>query len=59
MLTSVSGGGGLARVRIDRLADAQAKGETITFTGGVYVAGDDAWREKAAVKTFVDCQPIY
>lgn len=30
MLTSVSGGTALARVRIDRLADAQAKGEVIT-----------------------------
>jgi tRNA-modifying protein YgfZ len=30
MLTSISGGTGLARVRIDRLAEAQAKGETIT-----------------------------
>lgn len=43
----------------DDLQKVLAKGETITFTGGVYVAGDDAWREKAAVKTFVDCQPIY
>lgn len=30
MLTSVSGGGGLARVRIDRLADALAKQEAVT-----------------------------
>ena len=30
MLTSVSGGAALARVRIDRLAEAQAKGEVIT-----------------------------
>ncbi len=30
MLTSISGGAGLARVRIDRLAEAQAKGETLT-----------------------------
>lgn len=30
MLTSISGGAGLARVRIDRLAEAQAKGEMIT-----------------------------
>jgi len=33
MLTSISGGAGLARVRIDRLADAQAKGEAITVNG--------------------------
>lgn len=30
LLTSVSGGAALARVRIDRLADSQAKGEVIT-----------------------------
>ena len=30
VLTTVSGGAALARVRIDRLADAQAKGEVIT-----------------------------
>jgi folate-binding protein YgfZ len=35
MLTSISGGAGLTRVRIDRLAEAQAKGETLT-------AGDSA-----------------
>lgn len=35
MLTSISGGAGLARVRIDRLAEAQAKGEQLT-------AGDKA-----------------
>lgn len=33
MLTSISGGAALARVRIDRLAEAQAKGETITVSG--------------------------
>lgn len=32
-LTSVSGGAGLARVRIDRLADALAKNEEITVAG--------------------------
>lgn len=35
ILTSISGGAALARVRIDRLTEAQAKGETIT-------AGDKA-----------------
>ena len=30
MLTSISGGAGLARVRIDRLAEALAKNETLT-----------------------------
>src|SRR6185436_448390 len=30
LLTSVSGGAGLARVRIDRLAEAQGKGEALT-----------------------------
>ena len=43
MLTSVSGGGGLARVRIDRLADAQAKGETITANGGAITFDNPPW----------------
>jgi hypothetical protein len=43
----------------DDLQKLLAKGETIAFSGGVYVAGDEAWREKAAVSTFVDCRPIY
>lgn len=43
----------------DDLQKVLAKGETIAVSGGVYVTGDDAWREKAAVRTFVDCQPIY
>jgi folate-binding protein YgfZ len=38
-LTSVAGNIGLARIRIDRLAEAQAKGETIT-TGGAPAAFD-------------------
>jgi folate-binding protein YgfZ len=33
MLTSVSGGAGLARVRIDRMAEARARGEGITAGG--------------------------
>ncbi len=37
-----------------------AKGESMPFSGGVYVKGDDiAWRETASVKTFVDCKPMY
>jgi folate-binding protein YgfZ len=40
MLTSFSGGEALARVRIDRLAEARAKGETIT-AGGAAIAFDD------------------
>lgn len=44
----------------DDLRKTLAKGETIAFSGGVYIKGDDlAWRETAKVKTFVDCQPIY
>jgi folate-binding protein YgfZ len=39
MLTSVSGGAGLARVRIDRLSEAQARGEAIT-AGGAPVTFD-------------------
>ena len=30
LLTSISGGAALARVRIDRLAEAEAKGEALT-----------------------------
>lgn len=33
MLTSISGGAALARVRIDRLAEAEAKGEILTAAG--------------------------
>ena len=43
MLTSVSGGVGLARVRIDRLADAQAKGETITANGAAITFDNPPW----------------
>jgi hypothetical protein len=44
----------------DDLQKILAKGETIAFSGGVYIKGDDiAWRETAKVKTYVDCQPIY
>ena len=39
MLTSISGGAGLARVRIDRLAEASARGEAIT-AGGEPIAFD-------------------
>ncbi len=39
ILTSISGGAALARVRIDRLAEAQAKSETIT-AGGKSIAFD-------------------
>lgn len=39
LLTSISGGGALARVRIDRLADAEAKGEPLT-AGDAPVAFD-------------------
>lgn len=47
MLTSISGGAGLARMRIDRLAEAQAKGETlsagdaaVTFDNPPWLAGE-------------------
>jgi folate-binding protein YgfZ len=42
-LTSVSGGAGLARVRIDRLADAEANGETITVDGRTASFEPTAW----------------
>jgi hypothetical protein len=43
----------------DDLQKVLAKGESMPFSGGVYVTAEDAWREAAKVKTFVDCQPIY
>ncbi len=43
MLTSFSGGAGLARVRIDRLAEAQAKGEPITVNGAAVTFDNPAW----------------
>ncbi len=43
MLTSISGGEALARVRIDRLMDARAKGETITAGGAAIVFDDPPW----------------
>ena len=42
-LSSISGGGGLARVRIDRLAQAQAKGEAISADGRLLVFDDPPW----------------
>jgi hypothetical protein len=43
----------------DDLRKVLATGETIAVSGGAYVTGDDAWRETAKVRTYVDCQPIY
>lgn len=43
MLTSFSGGDALARVRIDRLAEARAKGETTTAGGAAIVFDDPPW----------------
>ena len=43
MLTSISGGAALARVRIDRLAEARAKGETITAGGAPITFDDPPW----------------
>ncbi|MFT3722633.1 MAG: folate-binding protein [Hyphomonadaceae bacterium] len=43
MLTSISGGAGLARVRIDRLAEAQAKGEAITVDGAPIAFDQPDW----------------
>jgi tRNA-modifying protein YgfZ len=52
MLTSISGDQGLARVRIDRMAEAQAKGEAITTNGAPLVFDDPPWLagELAALK---------
>ena len=43
MLTSISGGAGLARVRIDRLAEAQAKGETLTAGDAAVTIDNPPW----------------
>ena len=43
LLTSVSGGAGLARVRIDRLEEARAKGVAITAGGNPVVFDNPAW----------------
>ena len=52
MLTSISGDQGLARVRIDRMAEAQAKGEAITANGAPVVFDSPPWLagELAALK---------
>jgi folate-binding protein YgfZ len=42
-LTSVSGGTALARIRIDRMAEAQAKGETLTAGGKPIVFDTPSW----------------
>jgi tRNA-modifying protein YgfZ len=43
VLTSVSGGAGLARVRIDRMAEAMAKSEAITADGQPIVLDSPSW----------------
>jgi folate-binding protein YgfZ len=43
LLTSISGGAALARVRIDRLMDAEAKGDTLTAAGAPIVFDRPAW----------------
>jgi folate-binding protein YgfZ len=51
-LTSISGGAALARLRIDRLAEAQAKDEPITANGQPVTFDDPPWlaAELAALK---------
>jgi folate-binding protein YgfZ len=51
-LTSISGGAALARLRIDRLAEAQAKGEAITANGQPITFDNPPWLgpELAALK---------
>ena len=43
MLTSISGGAGLARVRIDRLTEALAKHETITAGDAAITFDNPPW----------------
>jgi folate-binding protein YgfZ len=51
-LTSISGGAALARLRIDRLAEAQSKGEPITANGQPVTFDNPPWlaAELAALK---------
>ena len=43
----------------DDLQKTLGKGESVAFEGGVFVTAENAWREKAAVKTWVDCEPVW
>jgi folate-binding Fe-S cluster repair protein YgfZ len=43
LLTSISGGTALARLRIDRLAEAEAKGEILTAAGAPVVIHHPDW----------------
>jgi len=43
MLTSISGGAGLARVRIDRLSQALAKGEPLTASRTTVTFDRPSW----------------
>ena len=43
LLTSISGGAALARLRIDRLAEAEAKGEILTAAGSPVVIHHPDW----------------
>ena len=43
----------------DDLRKTIAQGESIAFHGGAYVTAEQAWRERAAVKSWVDCDPVW
>ncbi|MBX7084380.1 MAG: hypothetical protein K1X88_34560 [Nannocystaceae bacterium] len=43
----------------DDLQRAIARGESIAATGGVFVSGDNAWRERATVQLWADCERPY
>jgi hypothetical protein len=43
----------------DDLGKVLGKGESIAFSGRSFVTDESAMRERAPVKTWVDCQPIY
>lgn len=47
LLTSISGGAALARLRIDRLAEAEAKGEPLTAAGAPVVFDHPDWLAEA------------
>lgn len=59
ILTSVSGGAGLARVQIDRLAEAMARNESITAAGQLIRFDNPPWlsAELAALADAKDAKP--
>ncbi len=63
LVVSLYDGGTLRHVESfdasDDLRRTLARGESITATGGVFVSGENAWRERATVQLLVDCERPY